>query len=702
MAQLKHRLYHMRILSKLLILVLFVGSVPLVALSLQSTGLIEQRLEREIGATHGLYAQMTKAQMERFMTQKAGEAVLLSNADNLKAGLEQLNTFQYTEEERLGIEKRFESLLSVAGKTYGYTDIFVTNAYREIVYSLNYAPLDMAPIAADGAFIDAALQGRQNWSPLFRNTLVDDNLLILSTPVYGIEEETIGSVNLVFVQQDVDNLVTLGDEAPGTSMLFDAKGSLISAPTISDAVPLESSVEIERLETLTAQAADNSAVRYLTPSGKPVLGTATPVQFGADEAILLIEIPEQLALAPVADVRRRLAWMTGVAVALSLGAAFLMTQSIKRPLERTISRAGEVAELRFENLTEVPAEGGSEIDRLEASLTRIGNNFKALLSDMSQTSDALTLEAGAVRGSATAMVHQSKQISEAITAIAGRAAQTQSASENSSEAIVALETVLEEDRALIATMRQAVAAMIEVGQTGEAVIETLRATNVATCLEGEHVKASIEKSILETAGIKTASALIKEVAEQTNLLALNAAIEAARAGEHGRGFSVVAAEIGVLATQSKASAETIRGLLERLQAANLGIANSVGEMMAKSNSQMASVAETEAHYAEYFRCSKAIDETIEKMAHTSEKVAGVKGTLVETVKALESASVLNRQKTEETVGHIGAQDVKIKTLLNESQQLEKLSATLKQSISTVHLGAYHENWFGSGTEKCSR
>lgn len=63
--------------------------------------------------------------------------------------------------------------------------------------------------------------------------------------------------------------------------------------------------------------------------------------------------------------------------------------------------------------------------------------------------------------------------------------------------------------------------------------------------------------------IEKKTKVINDIVFQTKLLSFNASVEAARAGENGKGFSVVAEEIGNLATMSGVAAAEISSMLDQ-------------------------------------------------------------------------------------------------------------------------------------------
>ncbi len=80
-----------------------------------------------------------------------------------------------------------------------------------------------------------------------------------------------------------------------------------------------------------------------------------------------------------------------------------------------------------------------------------------------------------------------------------------------------------------------------------------------TQLENNAENVSSLESVVKLVDSKAAS--VTEVVFQTKLLSFNASVEAARAGEAGKGFSVVAEEIGQLASLSGKSAEEIKAVV---------------------------------------------------------------------------------------------------------------------------------------------
>lgn len=92
-------------------------------------------------------------------------------------------------------------------------------------------------------------------------------------------------------------------------------------------------------------------------------------------------------------------------------------------------------------------------------------------------------------------------------------------------------------------------------------IEDIHQANQKMMTSVEHSNSNIEEIIKVIHEISNKTKVINEIVFQTKLLSFNASVEAARAGEQGKGFSVVAEEVGNLATMSGNAAQEISTML---------------------------------------------------------------------------------------------------------------------------------------------
>lgn len=105
--------------------------------------------------------------------------------------------------------------------------------------------------------------------------------------------------------------------------------------------------------------------------------------------------------------------------------------------------------------------------------------------------------------------------------------------------------------------------------SGKSSVESMTKAIHEISASNQEISVQVEKSnqdlknivsLIEEIGSKTK--VINDIVFQTKLLSFNASVEAARAGDAGKGFSVVAEEVGNLATMSGKAAEEISHLLE--------------------------------------------------------------------------------------------------------------------------------------------
>ena len=183
-----------------------------------------------------------------------------------------------------------------------------------------------------------------------------------------------------------------------------------------------------------------------------------------------------------------------------------------------------------------------------------------------------------------------------------------------------------------------------------------------------HADAKFDELVSCTKGVGSIVDSITSVAQKTNLLALNATIEAARAGDAGKGFSVVAAEVKVLAGQTKAStfqiaeqissitkaveatAGLVRGMSERFSSVS-----AVSDAVERAVEGQSAMIESVQHYAQVAaRLTSELQGSVSTAEGASEDTTSILKELRAATEDLESRTILLTGKTADFMSNIKA------------------------------------------------
>ena len=249
--------------------------------------------------------------------------------------------------------------------------------------------------------------------------------------------------------------------------------------------------------------------------------------------------------ARIAAVKRtRLSMLAALAALFAFGGAMLVLigRSVTRPLNNAVEIAERVAS--GDLTADIPSEGRNETARLLASLGRMNDNLRNIVSEVRESVDTI--------GAAT------KDIANGNADLSSRTESQASSLEETAASMEEITSTVRQNADNAAEANQVASQASVVAQRGGQVVTDVVA-NMGAINDSAH-------KIADIIGV------IDGIAFQTNILALNAAVEAARAGEQGRGFAVVASEVRNLAQRSAAAAKEIKQLIgesvERVDAGN--------------------------------------------------------------------------------------------------------------------------------------
>lgn len=423
-----------KIHNKLLIMVFIAGLIPIIILSTLIVNNASKKIENEVIKSNELFTTLTKERVEQYFYNREVDGQILAKSRIVSEGIEKLNSFHTDELEKQKIMEEFKLFLDGALYKHGYTDIFLTNKYGEIAFSKKYEILNLAPIVFSGDFCDKAMYGEQNWSGVFRNSFIGDNLMVLSTPIYSLDTDSkpIGTLNIVLNQEKINTIVQNG---------IDNKGMLLTNTSREEGlekIALQDIIETEAVIMLSDPIAKrdtsfNQTKKYKGYGNKEVIGTLSTAKIGSSFVGLAIEVETEEAYESILDLRKSLLYIILIIGCLFIFLTVKMAKSISKPINEVIDFTEELADYNLTKEISIDkVNRKDEIGDLERAIIKIRDNLKHIIKDVEKSSEEVALSSEELKINSKQSAKSIDEVTKTIAEIANRSLeQSQNAGESS-------------------------------------------------------------------------------------------------------------------------------------------------------------------------------------------------------------------------------------------------------------------------------
>lgn len=692
------RFRNLKLLSKLLTMAFVVSLIPIMLVSHYNLSNSTNLIENAVFSKNQLHIKMTHERIESYFNARENDAEILASSINVSKGMDILNAYNANVAEVKKIEHDFKNILSKPLERYNFTDIFITNKYSEVVYSLNYNKLDLSPLVFSNTFVEEAMAGQQNWSTLFRNSFIDDNILVLSTPIYSYQSanqsEAIGTLNMVLNQNALNKLVHEGIEMVsnnGDTFLIREDGMLltntIQAPYNEKSALLDT-IETEAVVALADAIANeditfNKTLQYSNVAGNRVIGSLTVTQIGDSYVGLVTEVSMAEAFSVVEGYKRTAIMIALVIMLVSMSFSVIISRSISLPINRIIKVVNRISnyELNIDKDSLKDFDRHDEIGDLERSILSISDNLILLLKEVDASAEGVVLASSELNENALSSFNISSIAEQSVSEIARGSQEQVESTSTALERTSELSRTLEENKRELSSVVNFMDEVQSLVNTGLEIVNKLNHINQETMTSNENLKVGIAHSHESFKKIEGATELIMGIAERTNLLSLNASIEASRAGEHGLGFAVVSDEIRKLAQQSKEYSDMINQSILEMRLNNQEVEYKLNDMTRISKEQVRSVQETRQKYTEINKAMNESHSLILKLDQYQQHIDQMRKHVEDEILSLSTISVQNAKASSAASETIEMHSKIAKTLNASSEQLDGLSVKLHEEVS---------------------
>ncbi len=326
-----------------------------------------------------------------------------------------------------------------------------------------------------------------------------------------------------------------------------------------------------------------------------------------------------------------------------------------------------------------------EIGSTLNSTNTLLDKLTEVVKNIHDASDTVGSQANELAGASSQIKDTTEGVSQAVQEMARGASEQseaiQNASQNIAELSDAIQDVADNAESLATTAKN----MNEASQSSAEALNNLSHNMEAMEQSVESIAQTMNDTNQAVQEVNRQVEDITSIASQTNLLALNASIEAARAGDAGKGFSVVAEEIGKLATESAQTADIIKKEMANLLEKSTDAIKKTEDITQIRNDVSTVLTDTVSKINDLI---SNVDNTVTgvtKILSLAEKCDASKGVIIDAMTSLSAISEESAASTEETSASMEELNATIVMLAQSANDLKDVAEKLETDLSFFKL-----------------